>query len=812
MNNPIPQTAFTPLLKTLRRRIRRRFFLHGFGWFAAALLGLLLLDYVLDRSLDLPSPVRLVFLLGILIYLTFGFRRRILYPLRKKLTWTDLALLVERQRPELHQAFITAIEYAGPNPKPLRGVSSSMVEKVVRQAQQQIQDFHPSTIIRKDRTRKVWSLASILGLAFIIVGIQDGSGLLIWGKRLFGSSISYPRRTFITIQIPKSSGNYELEIPKDSNQPIHVRLARGADFPILAHVKGLVPETVDLEFQTKKGGKETIPMDARGNRRFRKVFRHILEPFKVRAIGGDSLPTRFIEVEVLDPPVAFDLRVKTIPPSYTGLPPRLTKGGLVQALPGSQIQVFFRCAQPLQKGSLEIEEAGRNLPIQAVDSNTEARIWAKDSPEDSDLLKRNGSRSKSWSASFLMPETPDRYRLHLFAANGLKERDRESHSLIPKPDQRPKVKLFSPGAALSSIIPGSRFPLRIYCEDDFGLTKVQVSAILGNGAQDVPSTLWESSISRRASPSSKAEEISKASLETTKVFSLLRLKTPSSYLKSAERKPREGDRIVFKISAWDDRNPNHQISEKTEFRIDLVDREELLRRLQSRLRDTRKQVEKVRKIQIEEKTKLGLLIGEFGKGENADAMAPSQGIGSTEIGQERIQAFLFRIRQTFAEVTEAHLLNGLDTSPSIPSVFEMYKKHYSENPKAPSTDPAFHRRLAKARIDGELGPLELLGKLSDMFQIAEDILTQGNNPCRKILSVAQGEISSSRMREELQKAQKLQTHIIGGLDKLLSLLEDWNDYQDLVRMTRRLRDAQRDLLERLDTKKSIQKKKLNKDR
>ncbi|HHI79211.1 MAG TPA: hypothetical protein ENK02_04475 [Planctomycetes bacterium] len=806
MHHSEPSTAFTPLLSNLRRRIRRRFLLHGLGWFATAVLGLLLLDYVLDRSLDLPSPVRIILLLGMLTYLAFGFRRRILYPLRARLTWTDLALLVERQRPELHQAFITAVEYAGPEAHPLRGVSPSMVDKVVQQAREQIADFNPASVIRKDRTRRVWGLASALGLLFLLVGFQDGEGLLIWGQRLFGASLSYPRRTYITLQIPRSSGNYELEIPNEPEKPIHIRLARGADLPILAHVKGLVPEAVDLEFQSKSGTVETIPMDPRGNRRFRKVFRHILEPFRARAIGGDSLPTRYLEVEVLEPPVAFDLRVQTIPPSYTNLPARLTRGGLVQALPGSKVRVFFRCAQPLKKGSLEIEEAGKTIPIQELGAEQEGILWP--STAKGTKTKSPGSTAKSWSASFVMPETPDRYRIHLWARNGLRERDRESHSLIPKPDQRPKVRLYSPGAALSSMIPGAKFPLRIFCEDDFGLTRIQIQALLGTKAKAAPSILWEAenhSGSTRSHPKAPPEK-------TLKVFSLLRLKTPSSYLQHAERKPREGDRILFKLQAWDDRSPNPQASEQIDFRIDLVDKEELLRRLQSRLRETRRRVEKVRKIQAEEKSKLTQLLGSLGKGETANSSDSSQGIGSIEIGQERIQAFLHRIRQTLAEVTEAHLLNGLDSSPSVSTVFEMYRKHYSQNPKAPSTDPEFHRLLAKARRNGELGPLELLGKLSDMFQIAEEALSQGNNPCRQVLSTAQAEISGKRMREELQKALLLQGRILEGLDKLLSLLEDWNDYQDLVRMTRRLRDAQRDLLERLDSKRSNTKKRTRRER
>jgi hypothetical protein len=675
-----------------------------------------------------------------------------------------------------------------------------MVRKVVHQAQKQILGFNPNTIFRFDRTRRVWGVTGALCLAFILLGFQDKAGLLIWGRRLLGSSISYPRRTFITLQIPKSSGNYELEIPDDPSEPIHIRLARGADLPVLAHVKGQVPEAVDLEFRTAKGTVETLPMDPRGNRRFRKVFRHILESFQARIVGGDSSPTRSFEVEVLEPPIAFDLRAQTIPPSYTGLSTRITKGGLVQALPGSKIIVFFRCAQPLKKGDLEIEEAGRTIPIQQVSPEKEAILWPKKTEIESLALQKK-PQGRAWQASFLMPENPDRYRIHLLAANGLKERNRESHSLIPKPDERPRIRLYSPGAALSSMLPGAKFPLRIFCEDDFGLTKIEISATLGNETKGIPTLLWKSPyFLKPGSNQATTKKSTKTKWKTKKVFSLLNLRTPSSYLKSAERKPREGDRIAFKLRAWDDRSPNPQVSEKVDFRIDLVDREELLRRLQSRLRDIRRQVEKARKIQNEEMTKLSHLIGSLGKGDYEGTSDPSQGIGSTEVGQERIQAFLLRIRQTFAEVTEAHLLNGLDTSPSISSVFEMYKKHYSDHPKAPSTDPAFHRRLANARNSSEIGPLELLGRLSDMFQIAEDLLAKGNNPCRKILSTAQAEISNTRMREELKKAQSLQRQIIEGLDKLLSLLEDWNDYQDLVRMTRRLRDAQRDLLERLDAK------------
>lgn len=760
-------------LDSLRTRIRRRFCLHGALWLIAIACGLLLLNYGLDRLLVLPAAVRLVFLGLTAAVLLRELRRRIVYPLTRSFSSDDMALAVERGFQELDQELISAVQL---DPDNSRGDSAQLIRRVQTRAAASIAKLDVDALLTGRVTRRVGLLAG-LGLSGLLVAAwaaPDSFG--IWAARLLGATIAYPRKTFLTIDVPSGQGNYRITpaAGEGRDHPIRVALARGADLPVNVDVEGEIPAFVELQVHPLGNGgpaqKQT--MSRRSAAHFRHVFRRLLHPIRLFASGGDDPGTREVHVTILTPPEVTDLAVEAAPPAYTGLARSRREGGLVEALPGSRIEVSFRSTEPLEKAWLHFQETGERLDC------------IPDAPSDGGGPA--GAPDTRHVGRFEMPAKADRYRIHLLARNGLKELSPGLHSVAPVLDRKPRLRLLTPGSSLQALTPQAAFPLRFVATDDFGLTKITLGARLGPQSPVHEQVLWEWKASGQPSD---------AAARRRRTF--LRLVSPKELLPQPDRQPREGDRLSCLVQATDNRLPESQTGLAQAFKIDLLDVEELRRRLQARLRNTRRTVERALKVQQEHENRVDTFLAEASEGSALSESRRRLGLTAAEAGQQRVRGFLLQIRGDMAEVLDAHIFNGLDSSPALADVVATYMGYYEKHMDAPATDPGFYVELGVARKTGRVGSLDLIGKLGDMFVIAHRVLEEPIAASLRSLAEASTADTEDKFHESMRVVQKSQAGVVTGLTQLLRLLEDWNDYQDVVRMTRRLRDAERDLMERI---------------
>jgi hypothetical protein len=127
--------AIDDLLRSQLHRLRRRILLHGLGAVLAVPTAAVLLFFLLDRTLRLPAPIRVFHTLvvfSLLAAATWWFVRR---PLRQRLQQLDVAVLIERVFPELHQQLVSAVQLeAMLQQGALRNQSAAMVERLVASA------------------------------------------------------------------------------------------------------------------------------------------------------------------------------------------------------------------------------------------------------------------------------------------------------------------------------------------------------------------------------------------------------------------------------------------------------------------------------------------------------------------------------------------------------------------------------------------------------------------------------------------------------------------------------------------------------
>ncbi|MCA8970258.1 MAG: hypothetical protein KDC95_10755 [Planctomycetes bacterium] len=775
-----PDTTIPPqisaALDDLKGRVRRRFFVHGLGYVVAAVLALFLVHYLLDRGLELPRVPRLILLAGIAIALYRGIRRRLAYPLARPLTRTDIALLIERNHEDLHQELVSAVQL---DPATSRGDSPELIRRVQDAAAERVRSIDGTSVIRNERTVRVWSIAAGVAVLFGIVAGLSPQSFGVWCVRLLGIERDYPRETFLTLEVPADQGNYRVVASPDEDQPIRVQLARGAELPLNVLVEGVVPNLVELVTVAADGSEFALPMSRRGDVRFRTIVRRTLEPFEVYARGGDDTGTRHAIVEILVPPAATELVSIIEPPAYTKRPRIEREGGLIEALPGSAITVRFRATTALSSAVLAFQES-------------DVEVEAKAEPD-----LEAGSRGAGGSdvethihvARFTMPEKADRYRLRLVAENGLSELSPSHYSVVPIPDEKPRIRVFSPGASLQATTTNAKLPLRWAATDDFGLARVTLTVTPGTTEDAALSeiTLFDAASTR------PPDTTDGGAITVPQAHADLRFLELADFA-NGDRKPQVGDRITLSLVATDNREPEAQVGRPQEFRLDVLDVEELQRRLQSRLRATRSTVERALRVQEEQRTRSGTFLAAI---EGTTLERRRLLISATEAGQQRVRGFLLQIRNEFSDALDSHLFNGLEDSPEAATVLERYENFYRENLELEPSDPAFWIQLFDARKKGQIGRLDLIGRLDDMLMIAHDLMTTGNDTALRALATASTATADEAFTSAMKTVAEQQDAIADGLARLLALLEDWNDYQDVVRITRRLRDAQRDLQDRI---------------
>ena len=114
-NKPDAPAAETPqlerLLSAIRGRLARQVWLHGLGTLLAIATAWLVFAFFADRILRVPLPVRVghgLVLVGLLLF--FGWKK-LFRPLLSLPSRAGLAVLFERQHPEVRERFISAVQF-----------------------------------------------------------------------------------------------------------------------------------------------------------------------------------------------------------------------------------------------------------------------------------------------------------------------------------------------------------------------------------------------------------------------------------------------------------------------------------------------------------------------------------------------------------------------------------------------------------------------------------------------------------------------------------------------------------------------------
>lgn len=526
-----------------RATLRRLLWGRGLSWLAAVLIGWAAFAGVVDYWFHVSAGLRLLFLAAAALSALFVGWRFLGRPLALAVSDLDLALCVERRRPELMESLSAAVSFQNSKLDDALAGSVALRRAVMRRAVEQAEQIPFEEVVDPTSTRRAaWTASAVAAVAALLALVDPASAAVALHRLLQPfSHVEWPKRTsFSFVSLP-------------------TRVAKGDPFAFEIEARGVAPSRVDVLYRFADG--QTPPPtaatpSAESANRYFGGLPAAMQPFQFRVQGGDG-ETDWISVDVVPAPDVESLSVTVSPPAYTNLPTvqHPVGRGHVEAVVGANVRILAAANKPIVKGRL-LWQSGEQTPGVVADGG--------------------GSLFASFSVV-----RDDGYRIILEDAEGMTNEHRS-----PKPyrvkailDAPPVVKLESPSGD-ADVAPQARVPVRALVRDDFGVQDVALAFRI------------ETTEIGRSAPESAAyfERIPMTLDPQTQRW------THDWNLSSLPLGV--GAVVVLKVAARDFRDaPGPNVGESREIRLRIVSEGDFLRQMEGEQRLLREEIDRLKKLQ-----------------------------------------------------------------------------------------------------------------------------------------------------------------------------------------------------------------------
>jgi ribosome-associated translation inhibitor RaiA len=226
-------------------------------------------------------------------------------------------------------------------------------------------------------------------------------------------------------------------------------ILRGAQVVIRAKATGDVPDKLALEIWPEGGEALRFPMEPEGEGRFTYKMASVQSSFQYQAYGNGNFSAAY-SIRVVDPPELGKMKLRLVPPDYTGLPVELKETGHIEALKGTMVTIEAEATKVLAEGKMVLNQ-GNEL-----------------------LLRAEGNRLTGG----LLVLYPAIYFIKMKDDLGFENPNPVQYQIRLIPDKYPEVEILSPAKDLE--ISGSEvIPIIYKAKDDFGITAVRLSYQIG---------------------------------------------------------------------------------------------------------------------------------------------------------------------------------------------------------------------------------------------------------------------------------------------------------------------------------------------
>lgn len=772
--------ALTPNLDRLLRRLggtlRRNIWLHGIGTALAAGALWLTYMYVADRTLKLPAAIRVIHLVVLVVGVGWILRRALFQHAKNVPTDSGLAMLAQRALPDdvpRDDRFVSALQLR--NTVGADSPSAPLVRQLARSAEEVVPkvDIGRVTNSKGPMGRTAAGiLAAVVSAAAL--GYQPAMAS-IFGQRLLGQNVAWPRATTLTLDVPDSGG--ALDVRRPSSELIEVRAARGSDVPIVVLAEGKVPERVTVKFDSGAA----IDLSPSGKDVFRTMLPSVQEGLELRVFGGDDQRgEQTVRIEVLQPPDLASLAFVVVPPAYSGLPQRTEYDTAIAVLAGSTVNVIAATDPDDATGLSRTFPNDEEIALTRVPFPLDpARPTAAGSANETAEARTGLGFERTVLESL-------RFRFELTDSTGLSNPDPALFGIEVIPDRRPELITLEPGRAEVETIPGGAVPLRVLVRDDFGLGafRYEVQSAASNdvlSATEIPLTDAPMALE------GQGRVVRSAGLSST----LLEVSTlnPDGAME-------EGQVVTLQTIVLDSRQPEANETRSAPVRVRVVSSDEFLRTQRDGLGRAAEDVSQVSSRLALSTTRMDEFTMAM-DGDDAEAPTPNDVTGLVNDAR-RMQGDLTSIGRELSALASSTIYARMDERGKAleARLFELNSKSTER-----SFQPEVWTTLSAEVASGQLGSPERAGELVRLVGMALNAAGPETDALIAALETMRTEAASddplngsrAALKDASAKARKLSLSI----EKLMNDLGEWDNMQAIISLTRDIANRQKNILEKV---------------
>ncbi|MGD9126258.1 MAG: hypothetical protein PVH19_02670 [Planctomycetia bacterium] len=454
MNQSVPQletpTEVRAKLDSLRLAIRRYVWFYGIAALFCAIGAAFWTSLVLDWFFEPPVAFRAVMQLTVAGIVLWLFYMIVIDRLRYPMTDASMALLMERQFPELSDSLLTSIDPYMDDIDDEAGLSAFLYQEAGAQAAQKVGSLNLGNVFDYKVLRRSVLGATILWILIGIFVVLFPGAAKVWAQRVLCYSTElWPRKTHLVL---------------DGAENNMLKVAHGDDLAItvMADMNKVVPKTVRVERYMKSGREEEKTMTREGEaipgqdpyQLFSHTFHAIREDFEFYIEGGDA-DLGPIKVVVVASPAVESMKLECTYPEYMERSGREMQVIGPMSIPrGTQITVVGRSAKPLT--GVAVEQLGLD-PKEQEKHPVSVTLDPKD--------------PHSFTCQFEQLMDSKSYRFTLTDTDGIRGRNPYILNLMATDDEAPVLPDDLYGIGMF-ITPNAYLPIVGRATDDFGIAKI----------------------------------------------------------------------------------------------------------------------------------------------------------------------------------------------------------------------------------------------------------------------------------------------------------------------------------------------------
>jgi hypothetical protein len=422
-------------LEALRRRHVSVALLTGLAILSVVTLELLALAMFLDWWLELPWGLRLISLAAQLAVGGFIAWQSVLRPLIYQPGQDELALMVEKGRPEFRTRLIAATQLSRAGAlEP--GISPALIAALVAETEQLARASDFRQLVSTERLKKFALLAVLvpcLGLVGFAAGREVCTDLL---RRVFLSQVPVPRKTGIVVP----EGDRIVGIGDTVLLDVYVR-------------RGVLPANgrIEINYRSRRAQQFPLEQDRDEPLHFGRVLENVQDSFSYRFVLGDAV-SQTHQVRAVPRPTVANIVCEQDFPAYTGLKPATRALGDLSLLAGSTLRLRMTASKDLQSASLHL--VGNNSVL---------------------ALTKVPETAREFTGQFQVPTKGlTGFQVQMLDVEDMESRDDAIYRVDILPDKPPQVRLTYPERKEELVTRIATMLLAFEASDDFRLARVRL--------------------------------------------------------------------------------------------------------------------------------------------------------------------------------------------------------------------------------------------------------------------------------------------------------------------------------------------------